>query len=65
MTLIRTAPSVTPIRRGRSAGRRWHVDPATAIAAALFLVVLIADALLIAAAAPKIADLGALYVNSL
>lgn len=66
MTLIRTVPAVTPFRRGGAhrAGHRWHVNPASAIAVAVFLAVLIADALLIAMAAPRIADLGSLYVSS-
>ena len=66
MTLVRTAPAITQFRRGRgSARRRWHVDPASAIAVAVLLVVLAADALLIAMAGPSIAKLGSLYVSSI
>jgi hypothetical protein len=66
MTLIRTVPAITSFRRvGNAAGRRSRIDPATAIGLALFVIVLIADALLIATAAPSIADLDLLYVSSL
>jgi hypothetical protein len=44
---------------------RWHIDPATAIGVAVFLIVLLADALLIAAAAPSVAALGLLNVSSI
>jgi hypothetical protein len=66
MTLIRTAPAITSLRRvGGAAGRRSRVDQATAIGLAVFVVMLIADALLIAAATPSIADLDLLYVSSI
>jgi hypothetical protein len=66
MTLIRTAPAITSFRRvGSATGRRWRVDPATAIGVAVFVIVLIADVLLIAGAAPSIADLDLLYVSSI
>jgi hypothetical protein len=66
MSLIHATPAVTPFRRVDStAARRRHVDSATAIGAAVFLIVLIADALLIAAAAPSVAALGLLNVSSI
>jgi hypothetical protein len=66
MTLNHTAPAITSFRGiGNAVGRRSRVDPATAIGLAVFVIVLIADALLIAAAAPSITDLDLLYVSSL
>ncbi len=66
MTLIRTAPAITSFRGvGSSGGRRSRVDPATAIGLAVFVIVLLADALLIATSAPSIVDLDLLYVSSL
>ena len=66
MSLIHTAPAVTPFHRPRSiAARRWHVDAATAVAVAVFLIVLAADVLLIAMAAPSVRDLGLLNVSSI
>lgn len=66
MTLIHTAPAVTPFPRGNSTGgRRWHVDPAIAVAVAVFLIALVADGLLIATAAPNLPDLSSLYVSSI
>jgi hypothetical protein len=66
MTLVHTAPAVTPFRRGGTgANRRSRFDRATAIGVAVFLIVLIADVLLIAAAAPSVADLGLLTVSSI
>jgi hypothetical protein len=66
MTSVREmslTPFVNPVR-GRTARTSW-VRPPLLIAAALVVAVLIADAVLIAVAAPRAADLGALYVTSI
>jgi hypothetical protein len=66
MTLVR-GMSLTPFEspvRGRAARTSWLRSPLL-IAAALVVAVLIADAVLIAVAAPSAADLGALYVTSI
>lgn len=62
MTTIRTM-SLTPAipRLDRSAVRKAHANRPLLITAALLLAVLIADAVLIAMAAPSIAEIGSLY----
>jgi hypothetical protein len=50
-------------RPRRGAARRSGTDPAFLIAAALFLAVVIAEAVFIALAAPSIPDIGALYIT--
>ena len=60
---IQTLPS--PITfRARTAARRAPAVAKLYLAAALFVAVLIAEALVIAAAAPSLADIGALYVTT-
>jgi hypothetical protein len=57
---IYTSPSVLAFRRhSRTATRR--ADPQLYVAVALFVAVLIAEALFIAAAAPSLSDIGLLY----
>jgi hypothetical protein len=66
MTSVRgmsLAPFVNPVR-GRTA-RTSRVRPPLLIAAAIVVAALIADAVLIAVAAPSAADLGALYLTSI
>jgi preprotein translocase subunit Sec61beta len=58
---VTSAGNVLPFARGDA--RRWSVDPRRAVAVALFLVVLIAEAILIAVAAPTIAEIGSLYIT--
>lgn len=58
-THIMPAGAATSFRR--DASRRSSTDPATLIAAALFIAVLIAEAAFIALAAPSVADIGSLY----
>jgi hypothetical protein len=56
MTSVRTMPlTATPFRRG-AVGRSFAV-PSIVIAVAVFLAVLIADVVIIAAAAPSIAKM--------
>jgi len=57
-----SAANVSPFDRD-AARRHSGVDPGLAVAAALFLAVLIAEAIFIAIAAPTIADIGSLYVT--
>ncbi len=57
-----SAANVLPFDRD-AARRRWGVDPGLAVAAALFLAVLIAQAIVIAIAPPTIADISSLYVT--
>ncbi len=57
-----SAANVLRFDRG-AARRRWRVDPGLAVAAALLLAVLIAEAIFIAIAAPTIADISSLYVT--
>jgi hypothetical protein len=57
-----TSPhALAPFRRGGS-GRRV-ADPHRAIAIALFVAVLIAVAVAVAIAAPRVPDIGSLYVT--
>lgn len=66
MTSVRgmsLTPFIDPVR-GRSTRTSWLRSPLL-IAVALVVAVLIADAVLIAVAAPRAADLGALYVTSI
>jgi hypothetical protein len=60
-SMTRSAPA--PAAAGRGAARRSGTDPAFLIAAALFLAVVIAEAALIALAAPSIPDIGSLYIT--
>jgi hypothetical protein len=53
----------TPAVAGHRASRRSGADPAFLIAAALFLAVVIANAVFIALAAPSIPDIGSLYIT--
>jgi len=65
MTSTQIAPSaanVSPFDRD-AARRHSGVDRGLAVAAALFLAVLIAEAIFIAIAAPSIADISSLYVS--
>lgn len=64
MTTTRTM-SLTPaiLRFDRGTVRRSRPYRPHLIAAALFLAVLIADAVLIATAAPSVAEIGSLYVT--
>lgn len=65
MTTSRTMSLMLAIARvERSAAHKPHANGTLLIAAALFLAVLIADGILIAAAAPSLADLASLYVTS-
>lgn len=62
MTTTRTMSLMPAISRaGERPTHRRHANGALLIAAALFLAVLIADAVLIAKAAPSIAEIGWLY----
>lgn len=66
MTLVRgmsLTPFVNPVR-GYTARTSWVRSPLI-VAAAFLLAVLIADAVLIAVAAPSAADLTTLYVTSI
>jgi hypothetical protein len=58
-SMTRSAPAAA----SRGAVHRSGTDPAFLIAAALFLAVVIAEAVFIAFAAPNIPDIGALYVT--
>lgn len=58
-THIMPAGAATSFRRG--AFRQSSTDPATLIAASLFIAVLIAEAAFIALAAPGVADIGSPY----
>ena len=58
-SMTRSAPAAV----GRGATRRSGTDPALLIAAALFLAVVIADAVFIALAARSIPDIGSLYIT--
>ena len=60
---IQTLPSPVTFR-ARSTARRAPVDRMLLIAAGLFLVVLIAEAIVVAVAAPSLTDIGALYVTT-
>jgi hypothetical protein len=62
MTAVRTMPLAALTRR--SAARPSPVNRPLLIAISLFLAVLIAEAVIIAAAAPSIAGLGSLYTTS-
>jgi hypothetical protein len=62
MTAVRTLPLAAPTRG--SAARPSPIDRPLLIAISLFLAVLIADAVIIATAAPRIAELGSLYITS-
>ena len=64
MATIRTMSVPAISRFDRGTVRKGHAKRPLLIAAALFLAVLIADLALIEAAAPSLADLGSLYVNS-
>lgn len=57
-----SAANVWPFDRN-AARRHSGVDPGLAVAAALFLAVLIAEAIVIAIAPPTIADISSLYVS--
>ena len=60
MTTTRTMPVPAFSRFDRGTLRAEHAKGALLIAAALFLAVLIADAVPIAAAAPSLAEIGSL-----
>jgi hypothetical protein len=62
MTMTSMTHSARPAV-SRGASQRSGTDPAFLIAAALFLAVVIAEAVFIAFAAPNIPDIGALYVT--
>jgi hypothetical protein len=62
MSTVRTMPLVAPTRG--SAAAPSPINRPLLIAISLFLAVLIADAVIIAEAAPNIADLGSLYITS-
>jgi hypothetical protein len=58
-SMTRSAPAAL----GRGAAHRSGTDPAFLIAAALFLAVVIANAVFIALAARSIPDIGSLYIT--
>jgi hypothetical protein len=62
MTAVRTVPLATSFHG--SAVRPSPINRPLLIAATLFLAVLIAEAVIIAATAPRIAELGSLYITS-
>jgi hypothetical protein len=65
MSVQTSSSSVLAFRRpARRTRRRVSTDPQLVIAAALFVAVLIAEALFIAATAPSLADIGSLYVTT-
>ncbi len=65
MSVQTSSSSVLPFRRtARGTGRRVSADPRLFIAAALFVAVLIVEALFIAAAAPSLTGIGSLYVTT-
>jgi hypothetical protein len=65
MSVQTSSSSVLTSRRpARGTGRRVSTDPQLFVAAALFVAVLIAEALFIAAAAPSLADIASLYVTT-
>jgi hypothetical protein len=65
MSVQTSSSSVLAFRSpARRAGRRVSIDPQLVIAAALFVAVLIAEALFVAATAPSLADIGSLYVTT-
>jgi hypothetical protein len=60
---IQTLPPVIAFRRrAPTAARRTPADRQLYIAVALFLAVLVADAVVIALAAPSLGDIGSLYL---
>ncbi len=62
---LHSSASTVPLRRApRSAVPNSSADPKLFAAAALLIAVLIADALLIRAAAPNLADLASFYVST-
>jgi hypothetical protein len=63
MTAVRTMP-LAALSRGSAAIRRSPINRPLLIAISLFLAVLIAEAVIIAAAAPRIAELGSFYITS-
>jgi hypothetical protein len=62
MTAVRTMPVAAPTRGGADRPSATHRP--LLIAISLFLAVLIAEAVIIAAAAPSIAELSTLYITS-
>lgn len=64
MSLHPSSSAFTMRHPGRRSERRPFADPQLFTAVALLLAVVIADALLILAAAPKLADLASLYVST-
>jgi len=59
-----SSSGLTLRRAARGTARRVSADPQLFVAAALFVAVLIAEALFIAAAAPSLADIASLYVTT-
>jgi hypothetical protein len=64
MSLHSSSSAVTMHHPARGAVEKSSADPKLLIAMALFVAVLVADALLILAAAPNLADLGSLYIST-
>lgn len=65
MSIQTSFPSALAFRRtARGTGRHVSADRHLVVAAALFVGVLIAEALFIAAATPSLTDIGSLYVTT-
>ncbi len=64
MSLHSSSSAFTIRHPARRAVQSSSADPKFLIAVALFVAVLVADALLISAAAPSLADFSSLYVST-